>query len=30
MQIGIIRQKEMPLSRYGAAYVEYLKGYVGK
>ena len=30
MQIGIIMQKEMPLSRYGAAYVEYLKGYVKK
>ena len=30
MQIGIIMQKEMPLSRYGTAYVEYLKGYVGK
>ena len=30
MQIGIIMQKEMPLSRYGTAYVEYLKGYVNK
>ena len=30
MQIGIIMQKEMPLSRFGAAYVEYLKGYVGR
>lgn len=28
MQIGIITQKNMPLSRYGNAYIEYLKKYI--
>lgn len=28
MQIGIITQKNMPLSRYGNAYMEYLKKYI--
>lgn len=30
MQIGTIRQKDMPLSRYGTAYMEYLKEYAGR
>ncbi|MGN0154789.1 MAG: LysR family transcriptional regulator [Lachnospiraceae bacterium] len=28
MKIGIITQKNMPLSRYGTAYIEYLKKYI--
>lgn len=28
MQIGIITQKNMPLSRYGTAYIEYLKRHI--
>ena len=28
MRIGIITQKNMPLSRYGTAYVEYLKRHI--
>ena len=30
MRIGTIVQKNMPLSRYGAAYMEYLKKYTAK
>ncbi len=28
MKIGIITQKNMPLSRYGTAYIEYLRKYI--
>ncbi len=28
MKIGVIRQKNMPLSRYGTAYIEYLKRHI--